>query len=220
MSRVVGHLIATDDSEMKVMSMLHGEDLQSTLSTSPRCPHRPGPARRPVRPHRRRRGAGADRRRVAHAESVSDLGSILDQWFAEHAEGVARVVGVSEIEDGTFEATSRVPVADPRAVEGPRVRPGRAHRPRHVRQRHRRSCRPLRRDDPSDPAARHPRELVSPPRVKRERGSGAARVHHRRAAVLGVLGTDQHRAQRLPASLRRQQPTRWSSTTPQACMVA
>ena len=45
---------------------------------------------------------------MAHAESVSDLGSILDQWFAEHAEGVARVVGVSEIEDGTFEATSRV----------------------------------------------------------------------------------------------------------------
>jgi hypothetical protein len=31
MNRVVDHLIATDDSDMKVMSMLRGEDLQSTL---------------------------------------------------------------------------------------------------------------------------------------------------------------------------------------------
>ncbi len=31
MSRVVDHLIATDDSEMKVMSMLRGEDLQTVL---------------------------------------------------------------------------------------------------------------------------------------------------------------------------------------------
>ena len=53
------------------------------------------------------------------------------------------------------------PVADPGAVEGARVRPGRPHRPRGVRHGHRRSGRPLCRDDPGDPAARHPHELLT-----------------------------------------------------------
>ena len=54
------------------------------------------------------------------------------------------------------------PVADPGAVEGARVRPGRPHRPGGVRHGHRRSGRPLRRDDPGDPATRHPHELLTP----------------------------------------------------------
>ena len=53
------------------------------------------------------------------------------------------------------------PVADPGAVQGARVRPGRPHRPRGVRQGYRRSGRPLRRDDPGDPATRHPHELLT-----------------------------------------------------------
>ena len=57
------------------------------------------------------------------------------------------------------------PVADPGAVEGARVRPGRPHRPRGVRQGHRRSGRPLCRDDPGDPATRHPHELLTSART-------------------------------------------------------
>jgi hypothetical protein len=86
---------------------------------------------------------------VVHG-SASNLGSILDTWLAAHADGIACVIG-----DPTFRPTSG-------AVEGARVRPGRPHRPRGVRQGHRRSGRPLCRDDPSDPATRHPRELLTP----------------------------------------------------------
>ena len=74
MTRVVDHLIATDDSDLQVMSMLRGQDLR-------RCPgrrgrradDRPRPARRSVRPHRRGRGPGADRRRVADAPAPLPL---------------------------------------------------------------------------------------------------------------------------------------------------
>ena len=45
------------------------------------------------------------------------------------------------------------PVAPARAVEGPRVRPGRPGRPGVVRRGRRRGGRPVRRDDPRDPAA-------------------------------------------------------------------
>ena len=48
------------------------------------------------------------------------------------------------------------PVADPGTGEGTRVRPGRPRRPGGVRRGHRGSGRPLRRDDPGDPATRHP----------------------------------------------------------------
>ena len=54
------------------------------------------------------------------------------------------------------------PVAEPGTGQGPRVRYGRPHRPGGVRQRHRRSGRPLCRDDPGYPAARHPREFLTP----------------------------------------------------------
>ncbi len=57
------------------------------------------------------------------------------------------------------------PVADPGAVEGARVRPGRPHRPGGVRHGHRRSGRPLRRDDPGDPATGDPHELLTPART-------------------------------------------------------
>ena len=38
MARVVDDLIATDDSEMQVMSMLRGQDLQDAWSRRPHCP--------------------------------------------------------------------------------------------------------------------------------------------------------------------------------------
>ncbi len=93
---------------------------------------------------------------VVHG-SASELGSILDTWLAEHAEGegIACVIG-----DPTFRGHVPRPVADPGAVEGARVRPRRPRRPGGVRHGHRRSGRPLRRDDPSDPATRHPHELL------------------------------------------------------------
>ena len=47
-------------------------------------------------------------------------------------------------------------VADPGAVEGARVRPGGPRRPGGVRHGHRGSGGPLCRDDPGDPATRHP----------------------------------------------------------------
>ncbi|CAA9227007.1 MAG: Superfamily I DNA and RNA helicases, partial [uncultured Corynebacteriales bacterium] len=50
------------------------------------------------------------------------------------------------------------PVADPGAVEGAGVRPGRPGRPGGVRRGRRRGGGPLRRDDPGDPAARRPHQ--------------------------------------------------------------
>jgi hypothetical protein len=202
MNRVVDHLIATDDSDMKVMSMLRGEDLQGTLvdetalpSTDPdllagpfahivvdeaqeltdaewqmlllRCPSRSltivgdraqarhgfteswqerlerigldninlaslsinyrtpeevmaeaEPVIRAVLPDvnvpTSIRSSGVP---VVHG-SESDLGSILDSWLAEHADGIACVIGVSEIEDGTFRATSRVRSLTPELSKG------------------------------------------------------------------------------------------------------
>ena len=89
---------------------------------------------------------------VVHG-STSDLGSILDAWLAEHADGIACVIGDHDVPGDVPR-----PVADPGAVQGARVRPGRPRRPGGVRHGHRGSGRPLRRDDPSDPAARHPVE--------------------------------------------------------------
>ena len=54
---------------------------------------------------------------VVHG-SVSDLGSILDAWLAEHADGIACVIGVSEIEVGTCRATSRVRSLTPELSKG------------------------------------------------------------------------------------------------------
>ena len=36
---------------------------------------------------------------------ASDLGSVLDAWLAEHADGTACVIGTGDIEAGAFEAT-------------------------------------------------------------------------------------------------------------------
>ena len=40
--------------------------------------------------------------------SVSDLGSVLDSWLAEHADGIACVIGSGALDGGTIPASSRV----------------------------------------------------------------------------------------------------------------
>jgi hypothetical protein len=50
--------------------------------------------------------------------SVADLGSILDTWLAAHADGIACVIGASDIEPGTFEAASRVRSLTPALSKG------------------------------------------------------------------------------------------------------
>jgi hypothetical protein len=54
---------------------------------------------------------------VVHG-STSDLGSILDTWLAEHADGIACVVGAGDIEVGTFRSTSRVRSLTPELSKG------------------------------------------------------------------------------------------------------
>jgi DNA helicase IV len=202
MAQVVDDLIATDDSEMHVMSMLRGEDLQGALvddaallSTDPdllagpfahvvvdeaqeltdaewqmlllRCPSRsftivgdPAQARHGFTESWQERltRIGLDRINLAtlsinyrtpqevmaeaepvirsvlpdanvptsirstgvpvvHA-STSELGPILDTWLAAHADGIACVIGTHDIEDGTFQATSRVRSLTPELSKG------------------------------------------------------------------------------------------------------
>jgi hypothetical protein len=50
--------------------------------------------------------------------SVYDLGSILGNWLAEHADGIACVIGVSDVEADTFRATSRVRFLTPELSKG------------------------------------------------------------------------------------------------------
>ncbi|MGH8793162.1 MAG: RNA polymerase recycling motor ATPase HelR [Stackebrandtia sp.] len=54
---------------------------------------------------------------VVHG-STSDLGSILDDWLAAHADGIACVIGAGHIEDGTLPATSRVRSLTPELSKG------------------------------------------------------------------------------------------------------
>jgi hypothetical protein len=54
---------------------------------------------------------------VVHG-SISDLGSILDNWLAAHAEGIACVIGAGDIEAGTFRATPRVRSLTPELSKG------------------------------------------------------------------------------------------------------
>jgi hypothetical protein len=54
---------------------------------------------------------------VVHA-STSELGPILDTWLAAHADGIACVIGTHDIEDGTFQATSRVRSLTPELSKG------------------------------------------------------------------------------------------------------
>ena len=43
---------------------------------------------------------------VVHG-SAADLGSILDTWLADHADGIACVIGAGDIEAGALQAMSR-----------------------------------------------------------------------------------------------------------------
>jgi superfamily I DNA/RNA helicase len=54
---------------------------------------------------------------VVHA-SASDLGSILAKWLGEHADGIACVIGLDEIEDSSFRVTSRVRWLTPELSKG------------------------------------------------------------------------------------------------------
>ena len=50
--------------------------------------------------------------------STSELGSILDRWLAEHADGIACVIAARETDGTTFRATSRVPWLTPELSKG------------------------------------------------------------------------------------------------------
>ena len=202
MNRVVDHLIATDDSEMLVMSMLRGDDLQASLADEAalpstdtdllagpfshivvdeaqeltdaewqmlllRCPSRSltivgdrAQARHGFTEswQERLERIGLDKINLAtlrinyrtpeevmaEAEpviqavlpdanvptsirssgvpvghgSVSDLDSILSSWLDEHADGVACVIGMNEIEGGMLPAASRVRSLTPELSKG------------------------------------------------------------------------------------------------------
>jgi hypothetical protein len=49
---------------------------------------------------------------------ASDLQSIVDSWLAAHADGVGCVIGVNDIAEGTFRATSRVRSLTPELSKG------------------------------------------------------------------------------------------------------
>jgi superfamily I DNA/RNA helicase len=202
MNRVVDHLIATDDSDLRVMSMLRGQDLQGALADATalpgsdpdllagpfahvvideaqeltdaewqmllrRCPSRSltivgdrAQARHGFgeswQERLERIGLGhvslaslnvnyrTPEEVMAEAEpviravlpdanvptsirtggvpvlhgSVSDLGSILDSWLAEHADGTACVIGVGEIDEHPIRATPRVRSLTPELAKG------------------------------------------------------------------------------------------------------
>lgn len=240
MARVVDDLIATDDSEMHVMSMLRGEDLQAAMLDEEALPH-----------------AGSDQLAGPFAHVVVDEAQELTdaEWqmllarcpsrsftivgdraqarhgFTETWQERLERIGLDRVDLASLSVNYRTPVEvmargraghpgsdpgrerahldpqhrcpcgprrdvrpgrhsrrlagracrrgrlrhrspgvpgdlprpvlDPRAVQGARVRPGGPRRPRGVRYGHRGSGRPLRRDDPSDGAARHPHELLT-----------------------------------------------------------
>jgi DNA helicase IV len=54
---------------------------------------------------------------VVHG-STSELGPILDTWLAEHADGIACVIGANGVQDDTFRATSRVRSLTPELSKG------------------------------------------------------------------------------------------------------
>jgi hypothetical protein len=202
MSRVVDHLIATDDSDLQVMSMLRGQDLRDALvdegvtpTADPdllagpfahivvdeaqeltdaewqmlllRCPSRSltivgdrAQARHGFTESWQERLERIGLDRVHHASlsinyrtpeevmaeaepvirsvlpdanvptsvrssgvpvehgSASDLRSILDTWLAEHAEGLACVIGVGEVGDASIPRSSRVRSLTPELSKG------------------------------------------------------------------------------------------------------
>ncbi|MEV7133162.1 RNA polymerase recycling motor ATPase HelR [Arthrobacter sp. NPDC093128] len=54
---------------------------------------------------------------VVHGSTL-ELNSILDTWLATHADGIACVIGTSDVGDGSFEATSRVRWLTPELSKG------------------------------------------------------------------------------------------------------
>ncbi len=92
---------------------------------------------------------------VVHG-STSELDQILDTWLSAHdeGEGVACVIG-----DPEFEARPRVQSLTPELAKGLEFDLVVLDRSGEVRRRHRGRRRPLCRDDPGHPAARHPHEL-------------------------------------------------------------
>ena len=202
MTRVVDHLIATDDSDLQVMSMLRGQDLRDALvdegvtpTTDPdllagpfahivvdeaqeltdaewqmlllRCPSRSltivgdrAQARHGFTESWQERLARVGLTHVNHASlsinyrtpeevmaeaepviravlpdanvptsvrssgvpvehgSTADLGSILESWLAEHAEGLACVISVGEIDGGAIPLSSRVRSLTPELTKG------------------------------------------------------------------------------------------------------
>ncbi len=54
---------------------------------------------------------------VVHGRT-SDLGPLLDSWVAEHAEGIACVIGVGEVDEASLPATSRVRALTPELSKG------------------------------------------------------------------------------------------------------
>ena len=235
MTRVVDHLIAADDSEMSVMSMLRGQDFQNTLdddSALPgadpdllagpfahivvdeaqeltdaewqmllaRCPSRSftivgdraqarhgfteswqerlAPDRPDAGGDRRAEhqlphpGGGHGRSRTGHPRRPAGC-ECADVDPQQRHPGAAWVARRARCDRRGLERRARRgrrvrhrasrlhpdvarAVADPGVVEGARVRPGGARRAGRVRDRHRGRGRSLCRDDPGDPAARHP----------------------------------------------------------------
>ena len=87
---------------------------------------------------------------VVHG-STSELGSILDTWLAAHADGIACVIGVRDVEEATGHL--RVRSLTPELAKGLEFDLVVLIDPEHVRHRHRGRGRPVRRDDPRHPAA-------------------------------------------------------------------
>jgi DNA helicase IV len=54
---------------------------------------------------------------VVHG-SASELEAILDHWLAEHAEGIACVIGAGDVEEGSLPSTSRVQSLTPELSKG------------------------------------------------------------------------------------------------------
>jgi hypothetical protein len=54
---------------------------------------------------------------VVHG-AVSDLGPVLDGWLAEHADGIACVIGAGGTDVGSFRTTSRVRTLTPELAKG------------------------------------------------------------------------------------------------------
>ena len=103
-------------------------------------------------------------RRAGPARNPAELGTIVDAWLAEHAEGIACVISA----DRRFRQCPRPPRVrslTPELSKGLefdlvvlRSNPARTFG---GATRHRGSGRPLCRDDPGDPATRHPHELTA-----------------------------------------------------------